>query len=119
MSEKQELHKFLEAKADEIAPLHRDYPDCRQYAVSENDDALTDAWLENRTSYIWRVGVLAQWDSNKCDWMRLFIGHERNPDQLEFIGCLYWQDGENDDVGASMSRALRLAADIHPTFADD
>jgi len=114
-----DLKAFLTAKADELASLDENWPDCRRYAESTNDDALTDAWLENRTPYIWRVGVLAQWDSNKCDWMHAFIGHEREPGKLEYIGQLYWQDGENDDIGRSLARYVRLLTNIHPVFHHD
>lgn len=113
------LELFLREKADELAPLDSDYPDCRSYQENVNDDALTDAWLENRTPFIWKVGVLAQWDSNKCDWMRVFIGHEREPGNREFIGMLHYQDGENDDIGRSLSRAVELAGWIHPAMEND
>lgn len=111
-----ELEKFLRKKADELAPIDPEWVDARRYRVSENSDALTDRWLENKTSYIWRVGVLAQWDSNKCDYAHIFIGHEREPGKLEFIGHLYYQDGENDDIGASLKRFTELAGIIHPAF---
>ena len=111
------LEAMLRDMADKIAPLDPDYPDHRRFMLDENPDAITgDKWLENGTSWVWRVGVLAQWDSNKCDYARLFIGHERGPDQHEFIGVLYWQDGENDDIGRCLSRALQVASDIHPVF---
>lgn len=110
------LEAFLTAKADEIAPLDADWPDYRRYAEETNDDALSKLWLENNTSYIWRVGVLAQWDSNKCDYAHVFIGHEREPGKLEFIGTLFWQDGENDDIGRCLRRVLDLLSGIHPVF---
>tara|TARA_R110002051_G_C8754381_1_gene500683 strand:+ start:3370 stop:3726 length:357 start_codon:yes stop_codon:yes gene_type:complete len=112
------LEAMLRDMADNIAPLHSDYPDGRKFVMDENPDALgsENKWLENGTSYIWRVGVLAQWDSNKCDYARLFIGHERSPDQHEFIGFLHWHDGENDDIARCMKRYLELAAVTHPVF---
>ena len=108
---------MLRKLADDIAPLDPEWPDRRSFMMDENPDALDEKkWLESGTSYIWRVGVLAQWDSNKCDHARLFIGHERAPLRHEFIGMLHWRDGENDDMGRSLKRYLELAADIHPTF---
>ena len=108
---------MLRDMADQVAPLDEELPDARRFMMDENPDALDrEKWLENGTSYIWRVGVLAQWDSNKCDYARIFIGHERRPNQHEFIGVLHWRDGENDDIGRSLKRYLELAADIHPAF---
>ena len=111
-----DLKDFLTAKADELAPLDESWPDRRDYAENENPDALTDDWLENETSYIWKVGVLAQTDSNKCDWARLFIGHEREPGQCEFIGMLYWQGGENDDINRSLRRYIDVASQASYLF---
>lgn len=114
------LRDFLVAKADEISPLNDDWPDRREYAEHVNEDALSDAWLDRSTSYIWKVGVLAQWDSNKTDHARLFIAHERQPGRPEFIGVLHWCDGENDDIGRSLPRYLRCAQALsHPVFHDD
>jgi len=103
-----ELEQFLRTKADELAPIDEDWPDCRSFKLNEK-----------RTSYIWRVGVLAQWDSNKCDYARIFVGHEREPGKLEFIGMLHYRDGENDDIGRSLQRIVDIAGDIHPAFMDD
>lgn len=114
-----ELEQFLRTKADELAPIDEDWPDCRSFKLNENPDALSDDWLTSQTSYIWRVGVLAQWDSNKCDYARIFVGHEREPGKLEFIGMLHYQDGENDDIGRSLQRIVDVAGDIHPAFMDD
>lgn len=111
-----ELERFLHAKADELAPIDPEWPDCRSFDMSESPDALSGNWLNKRTSYIWRVGVLAQWDSNKCDYARIFVGHERAPGKLEFIGMLYYQDGENDDIGRSLQRIVNIAGNIHPAF---
>jgi len=48
-----------------------------QYSEDVNTDALSDDWLENRTSYIYRVGVLCAIDANKCDWVHIAIGTQR------------------------------------------
>lgn len=96
--------------------MHRD---CATYIEDVNDDALTDAWLESKTSYIWKVGVLAVIDPNKCDWVYLYIGHQRKPTALfEFIGVLHWSDGENDDIGRCLHRYISIAGLIHPVFGD-
>jgi len=114
------LKEFLISKADELAPIDPKWPDNRDYAEQINPDALTDKWLQRRTSYIWKVGVLAQTDSNKTDYARLFIGHERTPGQPEFIGVLYWHDGENDDIGRCLPRYVACAQMLsHPVFHDD
>jgi hypothetical protein len=108
---------MLTAEADKTSPLDNDWPDCRSYAEDVNPDAIDgDKWLDNDTSYIWKVGVLAQWDSNKCDYARLFIGHERQPGRAEFIGMLHWRAGENDDIGRCLLRYLECASSIHPVF---
>lgn len=115
-----DLKDFLTAEADKLAPLDLDWPDWRIYAEHLSPDAINgDAWLESNSSYIWKVGVLAQVDSNKCDYARLFIGHERRPDQMEFIGMLHWRDGENDDIGRSLRRYILAASNIHPVFDHD
>lgn len=112
------IEAMLRDMADKIAPLDPDWPDSRAFAMDENPDALGEdnKWLASETSYIWRVGVLAQWDSNKCDHARLFIGHERAPNQHEFIGFLYWHDGENDDIARCLKRYIETAANTHPVF---
>ena len=128
------LEQFLRGEADRLHPIDDDWPDCRRYVEDTNRDAHPSApvvdpgdggrpepaWLARRTTYIWKVGLLAQWDSNKCDWAYLFIGHEREPGQYQFIGCLHWEGGENDDIGRSLTRYLALAQLVgHPVFADD
>lgn len=111
------LRDFLTAKADELSPMD---DDCRAYYHDINPDAIDgDKWLENSTSYIWKVGVLAQWDSNKCDYARLFIGHEREIGNYEFIGALLYADGENDDIGRSLKRICEIAGNLHPAFDVD
>lgn len=113
------LEEFLISEADKLAPLDADYPDYRSYQENVNPDALDrDAWLDNNTSYIWKVGVLSQIDSNKCDYVRLFIGHERAPGRFDFIGMLHWAGGENDDIGRSLGRYLKAAGAVHPVFEE-
>lgn len=98
-----------------------DFDDVRErYSEDTNPDAINgDQWLENDTSFIWKVGVYVLIDANKCDWVHVFIGHKRDEkSDAEFIGHLYWQDGENDDIGSSLARYLKLLSKIHPVFED-
>lgn len=105
------LEEFLRAEAGDllenewIAPIVR-------YEESVNPDAANGgAWLESNTSYIWKVGVLSIADGNKRDWAYLLIGHQREPNaRFEFIGKLYWSDGENDDPGRCLRRYVECAA---------
>ena len=114
------LKNLLTAYADEHMPLDNEWPDCREYAESVNPFAIDgDKWLEARTSYIWKVGVLAQWDSNKCDYAYIVIGYEREPGQMQVLGHLYFPQGENDDIGRVLGRAIDVAASIHPVFIAD
>ena len=52
------------------------------YKEDVNKDALTNDWLENRTSYIYKVGVLTAIDSNKCDFIHVVIGTQVTNDIL-------------------------------------
>lgn len=112
------LEAFLRQEADKLAPLDKEYPDVRGYHESVVPEALTGEWLDARKSYIWKVGVLAQWDSNKCDWARIFIGQERQPGDLQFIGVLHWSEGENADIGRCLQRYVDVASWIHPVFGE-
>jgi len=115
------LEGFLRARAEELRPADDGFLcDGREYAEHINPDALTDAWFEGQTSYIWKVGVLAQWDSNKCDHAYVFIGHERAPGQRQFIGMLEWTGGENDDIGRCCARYVDVLQNLnHPVFHED
>ena len=116
------LKEFLLRKAKEIKPgiFDKEWPDAVQYDEDTSPDAIKgDEWLVSGTSYIYKVGVLATWDSNKCDWVNVFIGHQRGLEsEPEFIGHLYYQDGENDDIGRNLRRYLRLLTWMHPVFED-
>lgn len=117
------LENFLRDRAHEISPniFDGDYPDRVNYAENINPDAINgEAWLENETSYIWKVGVLMATDSNKCDWVNVFIGHQRGEGEaFEFIGHLFWRDGENDDIGRSLSRYLQCMRSSDSLFDND
>jgi hypothetical protein len=92
-----------------------------QYKEDVNDDAINgDKWLDKGTSYIWKVGVLALIDSNKCDFVRVIIAHQRtNNHDIEIIGELYWSDGENDDIGRCLDRYLECLRCLHLVFTND
>ena len=114
------LEEFLRNKANK--ELKKDNEDwySTQYIESINKDAITDDWLDNNTTYIYNVGVLALWDSNKCDYAYAFIGHQRNENQnFQFIGMLKWKNGENDDIGRSLAKYVELLTKTHPIFIND
>ena len=119
-----QLRKYLESEANKLHPDNFRHCDMLKgtegvahYAENVNPDALDDRkWLDNGTSYIWKVGVLAVIDRNKSDWAYLYIGHERAPGQYQFIGFLYWENGENDDIALCLDRYLKCAASASNLF---
>ena len=113
---KSSMKEFLLQKAD-LSEYLKEW--CQiKYRENINPDAINgDAWLDKGTTYIWKVGVLAVIDANKCDWVQVLIGHQRSPDRpMEFIGKLNWQDGENDDIGRSLDRYLDLMRSMDTVF---
>lgn len=114
---KDNLKNYLLDKAKELKPDIFADGDCIRYAEDVNPDAINgDDWLKNRTPYIWKIGVLITNDSNKCDWVDVFIAHEREPNNIDFIGHLNWPDGENDDIGRSVQRYVKLLQNNHYIF---
>lgn len=90
------------------------------YQENVNEDALTDKWLETGTSYIWKVGVITAIDPNKCDWVYLAIGTQRSPRwPVDIIGHLSFKRGENDDIRATIDRAIKSLEMIHPVFENN
>ena len=88
-----------------------------EYSESVNDDANSEDWLKNGTSYIYKVGVLCAIDSNKCDWVHVAIGTQRTEkSQPIVIGTLNFEEGENDDMGRVINRAVKLINYTHPAF---
>ncbi len=88
-----------------------------EYSEDVNNDALSEDWLENRTSYIYKVGVLAAIDSNKCDFVHVAIASMRGENSTPKIkGYFYFNEGENDDMGRTIDRALKLLQYMHPAF---
>lgn len=113
------LRTFLEDEARKVcSSLLLDEWTNTRYVEDVNPDALTGAWLDNHTSYIWKVGTLVLTDANKLDWARIFIGHEREPGKFEFIGHLNFNDGENDDPGRCLRRYIECAARADHVFDD-
>jgi hypothetical protein len=87
------------------------------YREDINLDALSDAWLEKRTSYIYKVGVLTAIDANKCDWVCIVIGMQRDKDsEVTVIGVLDFIDGENDDISRVIKRSITMLQYMHPVF---
>lgn len=88
-----------------------------KYSEDVNNDALSEDWLENRTSYIYKVGVLAAIDSNKCDFVHVAIASMRGENSMsEIKGYFHFDKGENDDMGRTIERAFKLLQYMHPAF---
>ena len=87
------------------------------YMEDVNPDALSDDWLENDTSYIYKVATLCAIDANKCDWVHVAIGTQRfENSEMEVKGVFYFSRGENDDMGRVVDRAFKLLQNTHPAF---
>lgn len=87
------------------------------YSENNNSDVLTDKWLDNGTSFIFKVAVMTAIDRNKCDFAHVVIGTQRGEDsEPELKGYLYFGEGENDDMGRVIERAFELLRYIHPAF---
>ncbi len=91
-----------------------------QYAENEQPEALDDSWLDKGVSYIWKVAVLSLTDSNKCDFLKVYVATQRNEEsEPEYHGVLYFSDGENNDVGRVIKRAVDLMKVCHPVYDDN
>ena len=115
----EDLEKFLLGEAGDLTKSDYIKP-IVSYQEDINPDAVNgDDWLENNTSYIWKVGVLSIADGNKRDWAHLLIGHQREPGATcEFIGKPNWYDGENDDPGRCLKRYIKCAELADVLFED-
>ena len=88
-----------------------------EYSEDTNVDALSDDWLENRTSYIYKIGVLAAIDSNKCDFVHVVIASIRDENSTpEIKGYFHFDKGENDDMGRTIDRAFKLLQYMNSVF---
>lgn len=89
------------------------------YTEDINNDALSDKWLDNETSWIYKVGVLTAIDKNKCDEVFIVIDTQRNEQyQPDIIGELRFRRGENDDIMRVIKRAVKLLTQVHSVFED-
>lgn len=84
-----------------------------RYVECVNPDAIDDdKWIDNGTSYIWKIGFLLIKDSEKNDSVMIHIAHERLPGAFQYIGRLCWNDGDNDE----MNRLFRRYANLFDTL---
>ena len=112
------MKQFLENQLWKIHKMDSTRPYCHvQYSEDRNPDALSDDWLENHTSYVYKTAVLLVSDSNKFDWAYILMATQRGKDsEPEFIGSLHFQRGENDDIARVIQRMIRQLALLHPVF---
>lgn len=105
------LDKFVQEKAKELFPdlfEHSEYfhPN-EMWRESVNPDALSGDWLENDTTYIYKVGTYIVSDDNKMDWLYAFYGYQRQEDSgFEFLGYLHFPQGENDDMDRTFNSII-------------
>ena len=111
------MEQFLKDELKRIFQFDEDWTHW-EYNEHLNTDAISDAWIENNNSFIYRVGVLSAIDSNKCDWVHVIIGVERSKDtKFKVIGEFHFNQGENDDIGRVMDRSFYLIKNMHPVFS--
>lgn len=112
------MEDILKEHLKTVTQFDEDWTNWR-YSEDVSEDALTEDWLENRTSYIYKVGILAAIDANKCDWVYVAIGTQRGEHSpVQIIGVLHFEEGENDDMGRVIKRVSQLLAYTHPAFED-
>ena len=112
------MKEFLKEHLKSISEFNDEWTSW-EYSEDVNEDANTDAWLENRTSYVYKVGVLCAIDSNKLDWIYAAIGTQRKDGSgFEIKGTFHFERGENDDVGRVIKRALDCMKFINPIFEE-
>ncbi len=97
------LDEFIKVSAQEAFPelfaRNEHFHPIEKYRERVNRDALSDDWLKNRTTYIYKVGVYIVMDDNKMDWLYAFYGMQRRETGgFEFLGYLNFPQGENDDM---------------------
>ena len=117
------MEEFLKEKLRSSYDIYEDeeegYGAFWKYSEDVNEDALTNAWLDNRTSFIYKVGVLCAIDSNKCDFAYIAIGVQRKDFyEPELKGIFCFDEGENDDIARVLKRAMNLLPDMHCVFED-
>jgi hypothetical protein len=106
------LDEFIRKNAKEVFPELFDRTDYFQpnekYRETVNPDALSDDWLQNNTTYIYKVGVYLVYDSNKMDWLYAFYGYQRyEKGGMAFLGYLQFPQGENDDMSRTFTTIFK------------
>ena len=110
------MKEFLTKQLKELHTLENEYTSW-DYQENINPDALSEDWLKNGTSYIYKVGVVTAIDNNKCDWVHVIIGVQRKFNSTpEVKGSFYFCNGENDDIKNVIKRSVELMRSIHPVF---
>jgi len=103
------MEQFLK---EELKKTYSDIEDgCVHYNYSENinKDVDNGTWLENKSSYIHKVAILTAIDNNKCDYVNIIIGTQRSKNSTpKIIGTFDFSNGENDDMGKVIKRAIDL-----------
>ncbi len=111
-----DLKKFLEEKAKELNPRRTTL----EYEVYREDvEPNYQQAIEKECSWLHKVGVLALIDGNKWDFCTLFIGVVDQDDECQFIGKLYFSDGENMDVARLLARMVRVIKEVDSIFWED
>jgi len=111
------MEKTLKKHLQEVAELSDEWTKWL-FFEDTNPDALSRDWLVSSTSFVYKVGVLAAIDRNKCDWVRVAIGIQRQKgDGIRVVGVLYFAGGENDDIGRVLDRARGALSILHPVFS--
>lgn len=113
------MKKFLLEQAKPyIDDFNYESPFIVGYSQDVNDDAINgDAWLDNGTSWVWKVAVLTLFDSNKRDFGKAYLGMQKSPSSEPIlIGTVEFGDGENDDCGRVMRRLLNCLSDAEVCF---
>jgi hypothetical protein len=91
-----------------------------KYNENINEDALTEDWLKNNTSWIYKVAILTAIDSNKCDFVDVIIGTQRHKSsEPKFVGYFTFFDGENHDIPRVIKRIIDLLKINNDVFIDD
>jgi len=110
------MKELLTERLKLIYNIDDDYT-CWHYREDVNKDALSRDWLDKGTSYIYKVAIVLAIDSNKCDWVYAAIGTQRGDKSSPIcLGTLHFAEGENDDMGRTIKRALELMQYTHGAF---
>lgn len=99
----------------------------KQYIIEQNPN-ISEEWAnfeysENtdtgKYGFIDKVAVMAAIDSNKCDWVYIAIGVQRNRNNpFEIKGYFHFHQGENDDIGSVLKRTFEEIKYLNPVFEE-